>query len=110
MEQKNIILQLVAIFSAVWAFKHIEYYREMAHEQPEIRKTYLLKLHAGQLIAIFRLLGIGYTTPWYSSFFSASVLESNLIEIGTGTIILSLFGFDVSCACYSKYLSERDGF
>ena len=45
-------------------------------------------------------------------------LMPNLVEIGTGegksltlavsSAVLALLGFNVNCACYSKYLSERD--
>ena len=44
--------------------------------------------------------------------------ENNLVQIGTGegksitmavvSIVLALFGYDVSCACYSQMLSLRD--
>ena len=49
---------------------------------------------------------------------SGSDLIRNLVEIGTGegksltlavaSCILALLGFNVSCACYSEYLSRRD--
>lgn len=47
-----------------------------------------------------------------------SMLRNNLVEIGTGegksvtlaaiSSILALLGFEVYCACYSEYLSQRD--
>lgn len=47
-----------------------------------------------------------------------STLENHLLQIGTGegksvtlaitACIFGLLGYDVRCACYSKYLSERD--
>jgi preprotein translocase subunit SecA len=45
-------------------------------------------------------------------------LRNNLVQIGTGegksitlgatAVILTLLGFDVRCACYNEYLSQRD--
>ena len=34
--------------------------------------------------------------------------EGKSYIIGLLAILMALLGFDVSCACYSKYLSERD--
>ncbi len=73
-------------------------------------RTYLLQPHSAQIISIFRLLGID--VPSYGIF------ENHLIEIGTGegksviiaitAAILALMGYEVDCACYSDYLSQRD--
>ena len=45
-------------------------------------------------------------------------LRNNLVQVGTGegkslilgisSSVLALMGFEVSCACYSDYLSKRD--
>lgn len=63
-----------------------------------------------QIVAVFKMLGVA--APDQKS------LRNHMLEIGTGegksvtlalaSCILSLYGFDVYCACYSKYLSERD--
>jgi hypothetical protein len=47
-----------------------------------------------------------------------SYIRNNLVEIKTGegksvtlavlSVIFALYGFEVNCACYSEYLSERD--
>jgi preprotein translocase subunit SecA len=47
-----------------------------------------------------------------------SHIRNNLVQIKTGegksvtlavlSVIFALYGFDVRCACYSAYLSERD--
>ena len=46
------------------------------------------------------------------------LMVDNFVQIKTGegksvtlavvSIIFALYGFEVNCACYSKYLSERD--
>lgn len=66
--------------------------------------------HPAQIVAIFRMLGIGYNTE--------SGLSKNLVQIGTGegksvtlaitASTLALFGMDTYCVCYSDYLSKRD--
>lgn len=62
-------------------------------------------------MAILRLLNS-------SSSSANKEINNNLIQIGTGegksiilavvSCLLALVGFDVSCACYSEYLSKRD--
>ncbi|CAL6013736.1 Helicase-related_protein [Hexamita inflata] len=73
----------------------------------ESRKK-LLQPHPAQIIAIFSLLGID----------SSNYLKNQLIQVLTGegksvilavtAIVLAIMGFDVNCACYSEYLSQRD--
>jgi len=101
------IPKVLAHLFALWTFQNAEHYFE-AHGQND-QRSFLLQPHPAQVISIFRLLGIGATTE---------VLENNLIQINTGegksitlaiaAATLALFGFEVSCACYSEYLSERD--
>lgn len=80
-----------------------------------------------------RILGIGYTTfnkptkephplkkeqMEFIGGIADPLIPDNLVQIKTGegksvtlavvSIIFSLFGFDVNCACYSEYLSQRD--
>ncbi len=55
---------------------------------------------------------------WVKVFGNQSDIRNNLVQIKTGegksvtlaviSIILALHGFEIKCACYSKYLSERD--
>ncbi|CAF3191489.1 unnamed protein product [Rotaria sp. Silwood2] len=73
------------------------------------KQNYLLQRHAAQVISLFRMLSIGD---------QKERLNNNLIQVGTGegksvvlgvaACILALLGFDVRCACYSEYLSQRD--
>ncbi|CAF4529650.1 unnamed protein product [Rotaria sp. Silwood2] len=75
----------------------------------EDQNNYLFQPHAAQVISIFRMLGIGDIEER---------LINNLVQIGTGegksvtlgvtASILALLSFDVHCACYSEYLSQRD--
>jgi hypothetical protein len=96
-------------------------------------RSSLIIPHSAQVIAIFRMLDVGYNDGYKSKakkffahnfqkmskkIFEVSGLRNNLVEIGTGegksitlgitAATLALLGFDVNCVCYSKYLSERD--
>ena len=99
--------RLLAHIFAIWTLKNSEHYFEAS--SLENKDSYLLQPHAAQVISIFRLLGIGE---------KKEILKNHLIQIGTGegksvtlaitATVFALFGLDVSCACYSSYLSERD--
>lgn len=68
--------------------------------------------HPAQVVAIFRMLGLGYDSTVDLG------LAKNLVQIGTGegksvtlaitACTLALFGMDIYCVCYSSYLSKRD--
>ncbi|XP_065663342.1 uncharacterized protein LOC136085801 [Hydra vulgaris] len=122
---------LVASIFALWTLQNAEYYNEM--EGIENQDSYLLTPHPSQVISIFRMLGFGYMEikqvkgiiDTFKSvvsneklYVSNDKLQNNLVQVGTGegkslilavvSCVLSLIGFDVSCACYSEYLSSRD--
>jgi len=100
-------LKLLARVFALWTLQNAKYYFEV--EGLNDTQHYLFQPHAAQVIAIFRMLSIGD---------KKEELMSNLAEIGTGegksivlgvtACVLSLLGFDVCCASYSEYLSQRD--
>ncbi|CAF2540249.1 unnamed protein product [Rotaria sp. Silwood2] len=104
---RNKVPKLVAHIFALWTLQNAHYYFEAT--EVNNRNSYLFQPHAAQVISIFRMLGIGD---------SKEELSNNLVQIGTGegksitlgatASILALLGFDVSCACYSEYLSQRD--
>ncbi|CAF1290176.1 unnamed protein product [Didymodactylos carnosus] len=117
------IPELVAYVFAIWTLQKTEYYNTM--RGIEAAKAYLLMPHVGQVIAIFRLLGIGYKKdsiiPLRNVSNSKTIsndLVNNLVEIGTGegksvvlavtSCIFALTGVDVNCSCYSEVLSMRD--
>ncbi|CAF4652281.1 unnamed protein product [Rotaria sp. Silwood2] len=99
--------RLTASISALWTLQKADHYFQA--EDLKDQNNYLLQPHATQVISIFRMLGIGDTEER---------LINNLVQIGTGeeksvtlgvtASILALLGFDVHCACYSEYLSQRD--
>ncbi|CAF4449380.1 unnamed protein product [Rotaria sp. Silwood2] len=104
---RNKVPKLAAHVFALWTLQNAHHYFEA--DGVENKESYLLQPHAAQVISIFRMLGIGDVKE---------ELSNNLVQIGTGegksvtlgatASILALLGFDVCCACYSEYLSQRD--
>ncbi|KAL4489799.1 hypothetical protein ABPG72_022439 [Tetrahymena utriculariae] len=98
---------LLAQVFAIWTLLNTKYFKEVS--DLENKQSYLFKPHAGQVVSIFRLLGLGY---------EKESLYNNLVQIGTGegksvilaitSIIFALYDIDIYCACYSEYLSQRD--
>ncbi|CAF4322129.1 unnamed protein product [Rotaria sp. Silwood2] len=104
---RNKVPILMAHIFALWTLTNADHYFDAV--DTEDKHNYLLQPHTAQIVSIFRMLGIGDRNE---------ELSNNLVEIGTGegksitlgvtASILALLGFDVSCACYSQYLSQRD--
>ena len=101
---KDNVPSLLAHIFALWTLKNSAFYFEA-----DKQNSYLFKPHPAQIISIFRVLSIDN---------GKAQLENNLAQIGTGegksvtlaavASILAFYGFEVSCACYSEYLSRRD--
>ncbi|CAF1267204.1 unnamed protein product [Adineta steineri] len=116
------IPHLLAHIFAVWTLKNTQHYNNM--RGIESARAYLLMPHVAQVIAIFRIFGIGYTKDieifGYSFYWKriSNDLINNLVEVGTGegksvilaivACVFALMGLDVNCSCYSEYLSQRD--
>ncbi|CAF4983507.1 unnamed protein product, partial [Rotaria sp. Silwood1] len=117
------IPDLLAHIFAVWTLQNTKHYNTM--RGIEAAQSYLLMPHVGQVIAIFRLLGIGYEN--YKKIIGHKVpftrkisddLINNLVQVGTGegksvvmaitACVFALTGVDVNCSCYSEVLSARD--
>ncbi|CAF2001897.1 unnamed protein product [Rotaria magnacalcarata] len=117
------IPDLLAHIFAVWTLQNTKHYNTM--RGIDAAKSYLLMPHVGQVIAIFRLLGIGYEN--YKKIGGRQIpftrkisddLINNLVQVGTGegksvvmaitACVFALTGVDVNCSCYSEVLSARD--
>ena len=128
-EYKNLSILLANIF-ALWSLMNSEHYKkaeDMDASQTNL-KGYLLQPHVAQILSILRILGVGYKSQyndgpkfnknWSKVFGESSDVRNNLVQIKTGegksvtlavvSMIFALNGFEVKCACYSKYLSLRD--
>ncbi|CAF2074733.1 unnamed protein product, partial [Rotaria magnacalcarata] len=117
------IPDLLAHIFAIWTAKNTQHYNTA--RGIDAGKAYLLMPHVAQVLAIFRILGIGhkknvtvagYNVPGIKRL--SSSLMNNLVQVGTGegksvimavtACVFALIGVDVSCSCYSEYLSTRD--
>ena len=115
--------ELLAHIFTIWTLKNTQHYNVMRGIDQS--NAYLLMPHIGQIIAIFRLLSLGYEKhkeilgfkiPFTGKTSEDSV--NNLAEVGTGegksvvmaitACVFALTGIDVNCSCYSDILSTRD--
>ncbi|CAF0944002.1 unnamed protein product [Brachionus calyciflorus] len=117
---KSVVPKLVAHIFAVWTLKNTQHFNEI--KELSNKEAYLLKPHPAQVIAIFRLLGIGYDKSYLGKALEMLVwdtdLPNNFVQVGTGegksvilavvAIVMALAGLEVSCVCFSEYLSKRD--
>ncbi|CAF3928132.1 unnamed protein product [Rotaria sp. Silwood2] len=117
------IPELLAYIFAVWTLKNTQHYNAL--RGIESARAYLLMPHVAQVLAIFRILGIGYKKYAKIKESKKSLtgkisddLINNLVEIRTGegksvvmavtACVFALIGVDVNCSCYSEVLSARD--
>ena len=111
---EEIILAIPDILSrlfAIYTLMNSKSSREI--QDVKERNLYLFLPHCSQIISILTLLGANTEKRQQQG-----KVQNNFIQIGTGegksitlaivSIFFSLFGFEVSCATYSKHLSERD--
>ena len=107
---KDDAVKLMAHVVAIWTLQNSQYYFESGKNgNKKEDRCYLMQPRVAQVVSIIRLLSIDV---------SEREMVNNLVEIGTGegksftlavaSCILAMIGFDVSCACYSEYLSDRD--
>jgi hypothetical protein len=111
---KDSIPKLMAHLFTLWTLKDAE----SMEENTAMDKKYLKKPHAGQIISIFLILGIGVEEKGDQGGSANKGLKNHFVQIGTGegksvtlaitSAILALFGYEVCCCCYSNYLSNRD--
>lgn len=123
---------LVALIFALWTLLSSEHFfsDDEAKKLDEKNLMELKQPHAAQVVSIFRIFGIGYSKfnlPPESmkkkfkkliGLKSNPLIVNNLVQILTGegksitlaTVgsVFAILGFDVSIACYSEYLSQRD--
>ena len=105
---------LPGLVAQIFALHTVLEYRKLQDPPPwkdyETGKNHLFRPHAIQVLAVFCLLDIDGG--------ESEQLRRHLVQVGTGegkslilavaAAALALLGFEVHCACYSAYLSERD--
>ncbi|CAL6013588.1 Helicase-related_protein [Hexamita inflata] len=77
------------------------------NDKDESRKK-LLQPHPAQIVAIFSLLGIDQSNQLKNQLIQVLTGEGKSVILAVTAIVLAIMGFDVNCACYSEYLSQRD--
>lgn len=81
-------------------------------EKKKRRKMMYVFPHAAQIVAIFRLFGIdegdGEKMNMRRQLIEVKTGEGKSVTLAISSIVLGLLGYDVSVACFSAYLSERD--
>lgn len=107
-DMKRAMPKLVALVFAVWTLHHSK--RFLKAMDSTDKKAFLFMPHPVQVVAIFALLGMDSTREG---------LERSLVQVRTGegksavlgvtASVFALFQCRVYCACYSEYLSQRDG-
>lgn len=103
----QIPLILAHIF-AIWTLLNSKHFFDSGSSQ-EDGEGYLFQPHPAQVIAIFRILGIGDDKEeLVNNFAQIKTGEGKSLTLAVLSTIFALLGFNVSCACYSKYLSDRD--
>ena len=110
------IPELAAYVFAIYAIQTAKHFFE--HQDNEDKKIYLITSHSTQVVAIFRILGIGDADIGEPQSNDLNDLMSNLVQVLTGegkslvlagaACILALLGGNVNVACYNNYLVERD--
>ena len=102
--------KILAYLFAIWTLMNAEDFFEISETaDADNKKKFLFRPHAAQLISIFRMVSCGDKDE---------SIANNMVQIGTGegksitlamtSAIFALLGYDVDCACYSPYLSQRD--
>lgn len=117
------IVQLAASLFAHWSIEEHKTRAESVTEWTDDIRATILQPHPAQVISIFRLFGadregITHDETQTMQKQAQAYLQKHLIEIPTGegksitlgvtAMLFALMGFDVDCACYSHYLSQRD--
>jgi len=100
--------KLMACLFAYWTLAHYQKTSILADSDKNKVKHLLLKPHATQVVAIFRMLGMDNPKKLSSNLVQMLTGEGKSVILAVASSILALMGYDVYCACYSDYLSTRD--
>lgn len=126
-ERKKSPKSIVEVMAGIFAVRAVQTSKDMFHDQQKDGDC-VVKPNVVQLLGLFRLLELDVENGFWRSAWNGCVgaitgsntldIAGHLIEVGTGegksillgalSCFLALTGFEVHCACYSKYLSDRD--
>eukprot|EP00475_Leptophrys_vorax_P028905 TRINITY_DN420_c0_g1_i3.p1 TRINITY_DN420_c0_g1~~TRINITY_DN420_c0_g1_i3.p1 ORF type:complete len:1644 (-),score=423.25 TRINITY_DN420_c0_g1_i3:60-4415(-) len=105
---KEIIVDLTCKIFALWSLYSIETFNKGKVGAEDLQHA--RKPHPVQVVAVFRMLGIGYENldNLPSSIHEILTGQGKSLILGVASAVLALLDFEVCVACYSKFLSERD--
>ncbi|CAL6043161.1 Helicase-related_protein [Hexamita inflata] len=99
-------IDILASVLAYWTLSNTTDYID-SNDKAESRNK-LLQPHPAQVVAIFSLLGIDQSNQLKNQLIQVLTGEGKSVILAVTAIVLAIMGFDVNCACYSEYLSQRD--
>jgi len=103
----EVCTKLMACLFAHWTLSHFQKLSILPDTENKV-KNLLLKPHATQVVAIFRMLGMDRPTQLSGHLVQMLTGEGKSVILGVTAAVLALLGYEVYCACYSDYLSTRD--
>ena len=103
--------ELLAQILALWTLQNSE--RFLKSLDAGSKASYLFRPHPVQIAAMLCLLGLGppkanLEGPVERSLVQVKTGEGKTVVLGVTACFFALMGIEVSCACYSEYLSKRD--
>jgi len=104
----EVCTKLIACLFAYWTLAHFQKMSILPDTDKNKLKSLLLKPHATQVVAIFRMLGMDNPNPLSGHLVQMLTGEGKSVVLGVSSAVLALMGYEVYCACYSEYLSKRD--
>jgi energy-coupling factor transporter ATP-binding protein EcfA2 len=104
---KDEIPKLLAYLFAIWTVKNASHYFEASDLDDS--GSYLIQPHAAQVISVMRLLSVDVNDRELSNHLNQVLTgEGKSVTLAILASVFALIGFEVSCVCYSQYLSDRD--
>ncbi|KAH3764756.1 helicase carboxy-terminal domain protein [Pelomyxa schiedti] len=117
-EMTDSLPELLAHIFMLWTLSHAGNYFEIASFviDDNDKDKYLYIPHPAQVVAILRMLGVGYKSNTkvksvpglIKNIIQLQTEEGKSVVLGVVSIVLALYGMQVTCACYSSDLCERD--
>jgi len=98
--------EILANICAVWSLKKSNVNLDSLEESDE--DEFWLQPHPVQFLTLYRLLNAPDESSFYSQLVQVKTGEGKSLILGVLSTVFGLLGYEVSCVCYSSYLSQRD--
>eukprot|EP00755_Sulcionema_specki_P007622 Sspe_Gene.38750::Locus_18698_Transcript_3_4_Confidence_0.583_Length_7921::g.38750::m.38750 len=105
-KRRQVIPYLLGDLFSLWALMHADF----ARKQDADKTAFLFQPHAGQVVALLRMLGYDLkgSNKLYPHMLQVGTGEGKSVILAVASCVLALHGMAVNCVCYSKHLSQRD--